>query len=204
MPPTACACCVGPVLAQHKMPCPASENQLSCCLQSWLDHNNVLVGTKCNKLRQLHVPSRTWQDVPYPAQPVYRQGPDLLASANRTHCGQHGLAVSPSGAYCVTGGTAAEDILLWRLQDGSGPGNRAGMQPVQTFMGHADWVFDLDWISDRHWVSGGRDGTIKLWQVPETAAAPGSRYSTDPGSALLSVGFHGVSWCWSLVRSTWC
>jgi WD40 repeat protein len=206
--------CVAPSPAQRNMqstcclhPLPNPENRPSCCLQSWLDHNNVLVGTKCNKLRQLHVPSRTWQDVPYPEQPVHRQGPDLLASINRSHCGQHGLAVSPSGAYCVTGGTAAEDILLWRLQDGSGPSNMAGMQPVQTFMGHTDWVFDVDWLSDRHWVSGSRDGTIKLWQVPEAAA--GSSYSTDPGSALLSVGFHGVSWCWSLLSGSplcwsWC
>lgn len=64
------------------------------------------------------------------------------------------------------------------------------MQPVQTFMGHADWVFGLEWLSDRHWVSGGRDGIIKLWQVPD-AAAQGT-YTTDPGSALLSTSYHKV------------
>lgn len=164
-------------------------------VQAWLDHNNVLVGSKCNKLRIHHVPTGTWQELAYPEQPVHRLGPDLLARANRAHCGQHDLAVSPSGAYLVTGGTAAEDILLWRLPSSSDSGNSSSMattlQPVQTFMGHADWVFGLDWISDRHWVSGGRDGTIKLWQVPDAAA--GAQYTTDPGSALLSVGFHAVS-----------
>ena len=67
---------------------------------------------------------------------------------------------------------------------------REGLAPVRTFSGHADWVFGLDWISERHWVSGSRDGTIKLWQVPDAAAE--AQYTTDPGSALLSVGFHAV------------
>lgn len=133
-------------------------------VQTWLDHNNVLVGSKCNKLRMHHVPTGAWQEVPYPEQPIHRQGPDLLARANRAHAGQHGMSVSPSGSFLVTGATAAEDILLWRLQDASTTSSGSSgpfMQPVQTFMGHADWVFGLDWISDRHWVSGGRDGTIK-------------------------------------------
>lgn len=165
------------------------------CFQAWLDHNNVLVGSKCNKLRMHHVPTGTWQEVPYPEQPPHRQGPDLLARANRAHCGQHDMAVSPSGAFLVSGATAAEDILLWRLQSpSSSPG--LPMQPVQTFMGHADWVFGLDWVSDRHWVSGSRDGTIKLWQVPDAAAEAAPQYSTDPGSALLSVGYHAVSKTW--------
>jgi WD40 repeat protein len=62
-------------------------------------------------------------------------------------------------------------------------------------MGHADWVFGLDWLSDRHWVSGSRDGTIKLWQVPDSSAQAGTAgtYTADPGSALLSVGYHQVS-----------
>lgn len=173
-------------------------------LQAWLDHNNVLVGTKCNKLRKVHIPTRTWQDIPYPAQPMHRDNPDLLASSNRAHCGQHDFAVSPSGACLVTGGTAAEDIILWRLQDSpsstsssasSSSASGMGMQPVQTLMGHADWVFGLDWLSDRHWVSGSRDGTIKLWQVPDPSAQDGSSgtYTADPGSALLSVGYHAVS-----------
>lgn len=166
-------------------------------MQAWLSHDTCLVGTKCNKLRRVHVPTRTWQEVAYPEQPVHRLGPDVFASGNRTHCGQHSMAVSPSGAYLVTGGTAAEDVVLWRLQDAgastSSSSSSLHMQPLQTFMGHADWVFGIDWLSDKHWVSGSRDGTIKLWQVPEAASAPGASYSTDPGLALLSIAYHAVS-----------
>lgn len=172
-------------------------------MQTWLDHNNVLVGTKCNKLRVVHLPTQTWHEVPYPEQPVHRQGPDLLAHANSGHCGQHDMTVSPSGTFLVSGATAAEDLLLWRLQDSSShdsngssssSGSRQVMQPLQTFMGHADWLFSLDWLSDRHWVSAGRDGTIKLWQVPDAAASQAA-YTADPGSALLSVSYHQVRVC---------
>jgi hypothetical protein len=197
---------------------PVPHNTLPACspccssMQAWLDHNNALVGTKCNKLRVVHLPTRTWHEVGYPEQPVHRQGPDLLAQANGSHCGQHDMAVSPSGTFLVSGATAAEDLLLWRLQDSSSLDSSASssgrqvMQPLQTFMGHADWVFGLDWISDRHWVSAGRDRTIKLWQVPDTAASEAA-YTADPGSALLSVSYHQVCGrsrqdrqrpCWSM------
>lgn len=173
--------------------------------QTWLDHDNVVIGTKCNRLRQVHIPTRTWHELAYPPQPVHRLGPDLLATGNRAHCGQHDLAVSPSGAFMVSGGTAAEDQVLWRLQQrqpsqeqeqedsSSGASSSMQLQPVQTFMGHADWVFGLDWLSDRHWVSGSRDGTVKLWQVPDAAHAPTpSPYTPEPGCPLLSVSYHAV------------
>lgn len=170
------------------------DGLMASSLQVWLDQDNVLVGSKCNALRQLHIPTRTWQNVAYPAPPVHRLGPDLLATAPGEHSGQHSLSVSPSGTFVVTGGTSAEDIVLWRMQHTSTSTRSSSLQlqPVQTFMGHADWVFGMDWLSDRHWVSGGRDGTIKLWQVPD-AAEVAVTCSPDPAPALLSLKYHEAS-----------
>lgn len=76
----------------------------SCpCLQAWLDDAHVLVGTKCNKLLCLHVPSHTHTLINYPQQSVYRHGPDLFTGPRHT-CGQHAVAVSPDGRFVATGG----------------------------------------------------------------------------------------------------
>lgn len=92
-----------------------------------------------------------------------------------------------------------QDIVLWQVQSSCTDVRRSStlLRPVQTLMGHVDWIFGLSWISNDQLVSAGRDKTIKLWQVPHAAAA-GSHgeycyQSDDHGAAVMSVKFHKVS-----------
>lgn len=68
-----------------KLMYPAAPDATCCCLwpQVWLDHDNVLLGSKCNKLTRLHLPSLTCEDIPYPPQPVHRSGRRVIASRRR-------------------------------------------------------------------------------------------------------------------------
>ncbi len=48
----------------------------------------------------------------------------------------------------ATGGSEPSDCAVLRLPD---------FQPVQTLVGHQDWLFGAAWVSDRHLVTGSRD-----------------------------------------------
>ena len=48
----------------------------------------------------------------------------------------------------ATGGSEPSDCSVLRLPD---------FQPVQTLVGHQDWLFGAAWVSDRHLVTGSRD-----------------------------------------------
>ncbi|GBF97555.1 hypothetical protein Rsub_10156 [Raphidocelis subcapitata] len=141
---------------------------------SWVGPDSVLVGTKCNSLLLLDVITGSHRRVALPPKPAVRLGPELNYNPDG-HCGMHAMDVSPGGRYVVTGGRAAEDCVVLR---------REGLEPVQTFSGHADWVFGLTWVTDAHFASCSRDGTVKLWRVSEPE---GGGYIPEPAAAAISV-----------------
>lgn len=141
---------------------------------AWVGPDSVLVGTKCNSLLLLDAASGAHRAVALPPKPAVRLGPELLYNPDG-HCGMHAMDVSPDGRYIVTGGRAAEDAVVLR---------REGLAPVQTFAGHADWVFGLAWVTDAHFVSCSRDGSIKLFSVRES---DDGSYIPDPAAATASV-----------------
>lgn len=58
----------------------------------------------------------------------------------------------------VTGGEDPADAVVLRMPD---------YQPVQSLIGHLDWVFGVAWVSDRHVVTGSRDCTVALWSIDQ-------------------------------------
>lgn len=141
---------------------------------AWISESSVLVGTKCNSLLHVDILTGAHRRVPLPPKPAVRLGPDLMHNPDG-HCGMHAMDVSPDGRYVVAGGAAAEDAVVLR---------RGSLTPVQTFSGHADWVFGLTWVTESHFASCSRDGTIKLWSVKEPE---GGGYAEEPAAAVASV-----------------
>ncbi|KAK9806147.1 hypothetical protein WJX72_003229 [[Myrmecia] bisecta] len=39
------------------------------------------------------------------------------------------------------------------------------LEPVQTLVGHQDWVFGAAWVTERHVATGSRDCSVKLWTI---------------------------------------
>ncbi|KIZ04367.1 WD repeat-containing protein 40A [Monoraphidium neglectum] len=142
---------------------------------AWISPDSVLVGTKCNSLLLVDVVTRRHRRVALPPKPAVRQAPELMYNPDG-HCGMHAMDVSPDGRYVVTGGRAAEDAVVLR---------RDTLTPVQTFSGHADWIFGLAWVTESHFVSGSRDGTIKLWAVVEPEDGGYAAESTAPLASVL-------------------
>lgn len=106
----------------------------------------------------------------------------------------------------ATGAANPADAAVFSLPD---------VRPTALLTGHTDWVFGLDWVTDNLLASGSRDGTVKLWTVPDepvgyrrgssgygrdddAAAAPSyAQISSDPNDTLV---FHydkvrDLKWC---------
>ena len=131
--------------------------------------DSVLVGTKCNSLLLLDALTGRNRRVPLPPKPAVRLGPELMHNPDG-HCGMHAMDVSPDGRYVVTGGRAAEDVLvLWRDT----------LAPVRTFSvsgGGLVGGVGTEARSCQAAVSGGQPpGSVVLWELIQTALALASR-----------------------------
>ncbi|KAL4444203.1 hypothetical protein ABPG75_011940 [Micractinium tetrahymenae] len=149
---------------------------------AWQDEQRLLVGTKCNKLLQWDTASGALRSVPLPPAPP-RTHP--VVESVWGSCGIHSVAVNPAGDMVATGGAEPADAAVLSLPD---------LQPVQTLVGHQDWVFGVAWVSDRHLVTGSRDQSVALWSIPEPGSgAPAAQYKSpgDAGPAGLQRKFEG-------------
>ena len=122
------------------------------------------------------------------------------------NCGIHAVAINASRTRMATGAANPADAAVFSLPD---------VRPTALLTGHTDWVFGLDWVTDNLLASGSRDGTVKLWTVPDepagygrgtsgygrdddAAAAPSyAQISSDPNDTLV---FHydkvrDLKWC---------
>ncbi|KAI7838555.1 hypothetical protein COHA_007629 [Chlorella ohadii] len=150
---------------------------------AWQDDTRLLVGTKCNKLLQWDTAAGSLRSVPLPAAPPRQHAPLETIWGS---CGIHTVAVNPAGDMVATGGSEPSDCAVLRLPD---------FQPVQTLVGHQDWLFGAAWVSDRHLVTGSRDQCVALWSLPEAgsgaAEAQYQEAAPKPGAAGLQRKFEG-------------
>jgi len=122
------------------------------------------------------------------------------------NCGIHAVAINASRTRMATGAANPADAAVFSLPD---------VRPTALLTGHTDWVFGLDWVTDNLLASGSRDGTVKLWTVPDEPAGYGrgslgygrdddddavpsyAQISSDPNDMLV---FHydkvrDLKWC---------
>ncbi|NXM48202.1 DCA12 factor, partial [Gymnorhina tibicen] len=131
----------------------------------WLNHRQVVCGTKCNTVRQPPVSAEAGQEQTEssPAQKdlgvLWVRG--WTCPGHGTHSPESqtcpGLHPEPRGQQGREGILPLCSALLrptWSPASSSGDG-------------HKDWIFSIAWISDTMAVSGSRDGSMGLWEVTE-------------------------------------
>ncbi|EIE19636.1 WD40 repeat-like protein [Coccomyxa subellipsoidea C-169] len=158
------------VLREREFPCwrwKEFDKGFAC---EWLNPETVVVGTKCNKLICLNTTTQQFQRVALPRAPPRPPGvPQPLPDAPAVNsCGIHAIALSPDRRLLATGGANPSDCQILAVRDeasiAAAP-QAPQLDPVQTLVGHTDWVFGIAWVTDRHVVTGSRDQRLNLWKV---------------------------------------
>ncbi|KAH6595831.1 hypothetical protein BASA50_005558 [Batrachochytrium salamandrivorans] len=157
---------------------------------AWLSDNEVLLGTKCNKLHVLSLDTGRRIEIPsfadckvngiLPIQPSERtpaefvgvrqhqqqqqQQPSANSPLTVQNCaGIHSISINPSKTLvAVGGGSPAEHVQIYTLPT---------FEPYALLQGHSDVVFSVAWLNDRTLMSGSRDAQLIHWSLDPSRAA---------------------------------
>ncbi|KAJ1545423.1 hypothetical protein HK405_007947, partial [Cladochytrium tenue] len=142
---------------------------------AWLNDDDVVIGTKCNRVVVVNTRSGRKFDIPTFNRPSPGFGPAAASSAAAAAdpetaapapvpfvavpcTGIHSLVANSAGSLLAVGsGRSSEPIQVFGLP---------AVTPRALLSGHTDVVFAVDWASDDLLVSGSRDGRVLLWRMP--------------------------------------
>lgn len=110
---------------------------MHCSAQAWLNHEYVVVGTKCNKLLLVNTLTCELREVAPPPPPPRRPRSSLAPAEGQGYgsCGIHAAALNPDAQLLATGGANPNDCQVYRVHAGGRPGASApALAPVQTLV----------------------------------------------------------------------
>jgi len=137
----------------------------------WWTDEEVIIGTKCNKLAVINVVTGKKIEIPS----VVPAG--TVASTDPIHCsGIHALAINPSRTLLAVGaGKPTEFIQIFKLPS---------FEPVAVLRAHSDMVFAVSFLSDDTLISGSRDTSVRLWKISDETKF--SEISLETGNSMTA------------------
>ncbi|XP_037082780.1 DDB1- and CUL4-associated factor 12-like [Pollicipes pollicipes] len=129
-------------------------NKVFC--SAWLSDNQVVFGTKCNKILVYNLRTRRIDNIPMllSNSPL----PEMEVTG-----GVYALSLNPSRTLMATGARNCCDLAVYKLPT---------LDPVCVGEnGHRDWIYDTAWLDDQYVATGGRDTSVTLWHVPDESDA---------------------------------
>ena len=117
--------------------CGSLVKHVHCAAQAWLNHEYVVVGTKCNKLLLVNTLTCELREVALPPPPPRRPRSSLAPAEGQGYgsCGIHAAALNPDAQLLATGGANPNDCQVYRVHAGGRPGASApALAPVQTLV----------------------------------------------------------------------
>jgi WD repeat-containing protein 40A len=140
----------------------SDQNKIFC--SQWLNHRQVVVGTKCNSLIVLDV--QTGKSFKMPCLPSSGRFRPPVESG-----GIHAIELNPSKTKLATGGDKTNELAIYKMPS---------FDPITVGEGcHEDWIFDLKWLDDEFVITGSRDGSLALWRVDDDTISQGIPYKKD-------------------------
>ncbi|GAB6028365.1 hypothetical protein CHUAL_002533 [Chamberlinius hualienensis] len=145
-----------------------SHNKVFCA--KWLTDTQIALGTKCNKLLILDLPTKKCIKIPSLKTNRKTAPPDATG-------GIYSIEINPSQSLLVTGARNANDVAVYQLPT---------FEPVCVGEdAHNDRIFDITWLDDQYFISGSRDTKVALWKVDESMVTA-SQHKDSPGHASIT------------------
>eukprot|EP00102_Acyrthosiphon_pisum_P021761 XP_016658971.1 PREDICTED: DDB1- and CUL4-associated factor 12-like [Acyrthosiphon pisum] len=157
----------------------------------WLSSNQIVFGTRCNKLMIYNVKSHELDQIPLIK--------GRFDGATNHQNGNRSLKINPSRTLLATGAYNSNKIGVYRLR-------LPTLDPIVLAKGaHKDFIFDIEWITEEYFVSSSVDSQTTSYSISESIREPANRsnlYSDNSLEQMVTLSVNGYVHVWDVERLT--